>query len=145
MPGDPAVRLLGTIANVRERMIDLSIRLRGRADVTGVLDGLEVREYQVGGLRLESWVDAELTDGRALCFWLEARREEGRWVVEGRILEQTALGQDRRIDLGERAAGDLDPLATALRTTGDELIALEERFPFDAPPSTGEQADTGLA
>jgi hypothetical protein len=130
------VRLLGAIAYARERMIEMAVRLRRRADVTEVQSGVEVRKYQVGGLRLESWVDAELAGGRALCFWLEARREEGCWVVEGRLLEQTALGQDTRIDLGERAGGDLDTLGEALRTTCDELIALEESFPFSDPQSS---------
>ncbi|HEX8697098.1 MAG TPA: hypothetical protein VF746_32060 [Longimicrobium sp.] len=129
-PDDPAARLLGALAYVRERMIDLAVRLRRRADVTGVRDGLDVREFLGAGLNLAGWVDAELVDERAICFWLETRHEEERWVVEGRILEQTALGQETNVDLGNREAGSLDQLAEALRVACDELVALEESFPF---------------
>jgi len=74
--------LITALAAVRERMIAHSESLRSSAAVASAESRLDVREYAAGDLRIDAYVDAELADGRAVTWWLEARLEGNTWIVE---------------------------------------------------------------
>ena len=63
-------RMLHSLARCNESFIELSQTLRASPNIANVVRGLDCRAYQSGTM-IEAYVDAELTSGKGICWWLE--------------------------------------------------------------------------
>ena len=117
-----ALELLRSIATSNEMLIALSQSLRVRPEVTQVLHSLEARKHQ-SGAALEGYVDAELNNGKAICWWLDAGWDGEHWVIETSILINDEQGQKVLKDLGRKTPRTLDDFMTQLKEATSNLIA----------------------
>jgi hypothetical protein len=117
--GEP--RSLAAVAEHREAMLQLARRLRRRAEVVEATSGIDIRAYRTPGTILESWVEAEMRDGRVVCWWLELRRERDRWLIEASVLRNDDAGQDTVRAVADRSASTLAAFVEGLRSATAEL------------------------
>jgi hypothetical protein len=120
---DSEFAVIEALGAIRERMIAHALLLGRSAGVAAARSGVDVRDYPVGGLHVEAWVEAERTDGCASTWWLEARRGEAGWTVEASVLEDGPQGQDvvRRFEV--RTATTSAGLAAQLTAAAEALCA----------------------
>lgn len=114
-------KLLMAIAETNEKFIALSQDLRSRPEIIRVLHSLECRKYGTG-VGLEGYVDAELKNGKAICWWLEVHWNEEKWLIESRILVNSDQGQDTIKEFPEKVSGTLDEFIAHLELATNELI-----------------------
>jgi hypothetical protein len=117
-----ALKLLHSIALSNEMLITLSQSLRARPDVIQVLHSLEARNHQ-SGAALEGYVDAELANGKAICWWLDASWQGEHWAIETSILVNDDQGQHKLKDFKDRAPKTLDDFVVQLEEATFELTA----------------------
>ena len=67
--------------------------LRARVEVSGVNSAIEFVEV-ADRVALEVFVEAELANGDAVVWWLDAQPRNDEWTVEAEIRTQTRRGQD---------------------------------------------------
>ena len=120
--GTAGAEVLEAVAAANEKLIDLAARLRKRPEVRQVVRGLDCRRYASGAM-LEGYVDAELTAGRALSWWLEVHWGQGAWVIESDVRVVHDAGQDGVQELPTRCAVGLDEFTRELAQAVDALVA----------------------
>src|SRR6478609_11505950 len=86
--------VIRALARVRDHMIERAQLLRTNAAVTQVTSRIDIRDHGGKDVYIEIYIDAELTDGRALTWMLEARTEQSAWTVEASVNETSTAGQD---------------------------------------------------
>jgi hypothetical protein len=116
-----ASRLLEALAESKGTLTDFARQLRSQPEVVRVLTNFEPREYQTGFV-LEGYVDAELRNGKAMAWWLEARWNESLWTIESRVLVNDDQGQYTFREFPERTAETLDDCIAQLALATTELI-----------------------
>lgn len=79
-----ASKLLNSIAESRERIIDLARHLRLHPEVTEVLHGIDLRNLQ-SGPTVEAYADVKLRSGKGVCWWLEINWDDNQWTIESRV------------------------------------------------------------
>ena len=109
--------MLEAIALSHETLIDLSVKLRFRPEVTDVLQDVYLRRYE-SGPTVEGYVDATLRNGKGICWWLEVTWDENTWLVESRVTLSNLI-----IDEGTT---DLIRFKDKKAETADEFIILLE-------------------
>lgn len=73
---------------------------------------------------MESYVDAALRHGRALCWWLEMSGDDpARWTIGASLRENNASGQDVLRAFGELEGNSPAGLASGLDRLTRELAA----------------------
>lgn len=118
MTGSELVELFARVAG---RLNGLAKDLRSHPAVTRVDTGFWPRCY-VDGSVVECYVDAELTSGNAVGFWLEFRYRDGEWLIESSVRQNTALGQDELRELPTRFATDDEEFADELEAAVAMLV-----------------------
>ncbi|MGH9117574.1 MAG: hypothetical protein ACRD0A_06765 [Acidimicrobiales bacterium] len=76
----------------------------------------------VDGSVVECYVDAELTSGNAVGFWLEFRYRDGEWIIESSVRRNTIHGQDELRELPTRLAVSDDEFASELDAAATMLV-----------------------
>ena len=114
-------QLLMVIAETNEKFIAFSQDLRSRPEVIRVLHSFECRKYGEG-VGFEGYVDAELHNGRAVCWWLEVHWSEERWLIESRILVNSDQGQDPIKEFPEKVSDTLGGFIAQLEQVIAELV-----------------------
>jgi len=80
-----ATDILTAAAGWREQSLQLAARLRDDPVVREVTSGLDVRAY-TSGVVLELFIDAELTTGTAITFWIDViPQAEERWRITSEV------------------------------------------------------------
>lgn len=119
-----AKRALEAIALSNERLIDLTVKLRFRSEVTEVLHDLDVRRYESGST-VEGYVDAQLQNGKGICWWLEINCDEDKWLFESRVTVSNLRvdeGSEDLIRFEDKTAETLDEFVTSLEKATSELV-----------------------
>ena len=119
-----AKRVLEAIASSHETLIDLSVKLRLRPEVTDVLQDVYLRRYE-SGPTVEGYVDAKLRNGKAICWWLELTWDENTWLVESRVMISNLIideGSSDLIRFKDKAADTLDEFIAVLEAATLELV-----------------------
>lgn len=116
-----AVELLETLATCKVRLVDLAQKLRRRSEVVEVLDRLECWRHPVGSL-IEGYVDVELKNGHALCWYLEVRWDDEKWTIETRILGNVTESQEVLHEFPDRTAMGFDEFLKSLLDATEELV-----------------------
>ena len=121
VPEMTAADVVDLFARVANRLNDLAKELRSHPAVTHVDTGFWPRSYEDGST-VECYVDAELTSGNAVGFWLEFRYRDGEWIIESSVRQNTALGQDELRGLPTRYATDGDDFFAELESAVALLV-----------------------
>lgn len=79
------------------------------------------------GIYFDAYVEAHLTSGNTLIWWLETHNKGGNWIVSPEVRIQTDLGQDLLISLNEVEVPD-DELPETLERLGSELMSTTVRI-----------------
>jgi len=117
-----ALELLRGIALSNEVLITLSQDLRTRPEVVRVLHSLEARKHP-SGAALEGYVDAELNNGKAICWWMDVYWKEEQWIIECSILLQTDEGQQVIKEFPEKTASSIEEFVNRLDEATRELTS----------------------
>jgi hypothetical protein len=120
----PAKRALEAIALSHETLIDLSVKLRFRPEVTDVLQDVYLRLYR-SGPTVEGYVDAKLRNGKGICWWLEITWDENTWRVETRVMISNLIideGSSDLIRFKDKQAKTLDEFIVVLEQATLELV-----------------------
>lgn len=117
-----AAVILNEVAKSNERLITLAQSLRADPEVVEVKRGLDCRNYE-SGLTLEEYVEAELKDGMAVCWWLDVHQEERRWLISGSISVNGDAGHLLIKDFPGGAASTVDEFADMVRAVTNELVS----------------------
>jgi len=83
---------LRALANANEQMVNLCRWLDGQAEVLNVTRGSDIRVYS-DSINVELFVEGDLLDGRAVCYWLEVRLAGDDCVAEADFFLQDKDGQ----------------------------------------------------
>jgi hypothetical protein len=116
-----AVILLDTIADSNEKFIALSQYLRSKPTVIRVLHNLECRKYTTGTM-LQGCVDAEVQNGKAICWWLEVHWGTGKWVIEFRVLVNSNQGQETIKEFPDKISETFSEFIDQLEQATSELV-----------------------
>lgn len=117
-----AANLLEIIADSNEKLITLSQGLRSKTEVIRVLHSLECRRYSTGTV-LQGYVDAEIQNGKAICWWLEVHWGEGKWVIESRVLVNSDQGQETAKEFPDRVSETFSEFIVQLGQVTSELVS----------------------
>lgn len=117
-----ALELLGGIARSNEMLITLSQDLRTMPEVVRVLHSLEARNHP-SGAALEGYVDAELHNGKAICWWMDVYWKEEQWIIDCSILVQTDEGQQVVKEFPEKTASSIEEFVNRLDEATRELTS----------------------
>ena len=91
---DPSsARLLKIAAQCNEMMATLARRVAEQADVLSAKSAIDIRSY-TDRVCLELFVDAELSQGTALTWWIELVWRQSKWGVEAAVRIVHRDGQD---------------------------------------------------
>jgi hypothetical protein len=119
-----AQRVLEAIALSHETLIDLSVKLRFRPEVTDVLQDVYLRRYEAGPT-VEGYVDATLRNGKGICWWLEISWNENTWLVESHVAVSNLIideGSNYLIRFKDKKAETLDGFVIVLEEATLELV-----------------------
>ena len=89
------------MARYNERLIQLAGKISKLPEVGKLTDEFEFRDYRTGP-RLEAYIDAELTDGVALTWWLDLDWSSEAWIINASIILTTDQGRDPLMEYPEK-------------------------------------------
>lgn len=124
-----AQSIVAVLALVNQRLMDLAIQLRGHQMVRSVSVAVTPRRYPAGD-RVECYVDAELANGRAVGCWLEARIDDGSWIIDSSIRCNSEEGENELLGLPSRFAVDDDELVAELDGASSALVETARSLDF---------------
>jgi hypothetical protein len=86
----PEIAVLNAVAEAHRLFSDLAVRLRERRDVREVVRTLHVAP----GPSIDLYTDAELDNGEAVSWGVEAVLSDGEWIIASSLRRNHAHGQD---------------------------------------------------
>ena len=117
-----AIRVLECIAACNEELMALSRWLESVPGIKGVTRALEFRAYKSGTM-LEAYVEAELAEGKALCWWLDVSWNDQHWRIEPSVLVNDTQGQRVLRDFLEKTPRTVDDFIDQLKEATSDLAA----------------------
>lgn len=122
----PCLEFLEAIAALNERFGAFERHLRTIASVSGSRGEIDICIYE-SGVALERYVEADVRDGRNICWWLDMTRGDGTWVIQSRVYESHGdnirVFDDRLADSLDNLIRQMDEAATDLiRTVAEDVI-----------------------
>jgi hypothetical protein len=107
-------------AKVEQRLFAFAADLEARG--YQVLTRIDLRRYD-SGFRLETVVDADSpTAARAVCWWCEVVRADGRWRIESRVIQTAREGQDTLEEFADIDVESSDGLDDAFEAAVARLL-----------------------
>lgn len=117
------------LAEVNEAMLALCHEFRSKPGIETVHHGFNLRKCGTGCL-VDAYVEVEVTDDLAYCWWLEIRIAENDWSIEVSVLE-TKAGEQHPLERILKTAGkELEALITELGVAAAVLLSNAQRFEF---------------
>jgi hypothetical protein len=98
-----AIAVLKALAQGNERLIELYFSLNSTPGVVNVSRGFDLRTVD-SGCRAEAFVEAELKDGRAFCWWIDIIFSDERWQIDP-SLSLTQAGEQSEIEQFPESTG----------------------------------------
>jgi len=117
------MKALQAFANCSFILGELAINLRKHPQIIRALNALEFRQYQTGSM-VEGYVDVELQDGRALCWWIDIQWQET-WKISSRIYLNDSEEQKTVHEFTERLTSDLDTCIYEIDIATHELVRFD--------------------
>jgi len=113
---ETAGQIIGTLGEVSSGFSELASNLRNREFVTAAVHPVR---FSAVPLRVEWFADAELVDGRAVSFALDARLEGTEWIVDSAVRVVDGYGENDVLELATRyAVGDTEFLSVLTAAAG---------------------------
>jgi hypothetical protein len=119
-----AIRLLEVLGDSNEKLAKLAHRLRANNEVLSVLRSLECYKSKAGSL-IEGYVDVELRNGKAVCWYLEVSWDSDNWTIDARILINDERGQETAHKFTDRITNKFNEFLTNLAESIAELTNFE--------------------
>jgi hypothetical protein len=116
-----AAKFLEAIASNNRKFIKLAGTLRSQPNVLSVKQGIDCRQYD-SGTRIEYYADAELREGKSICWWLEIIWNKECWTIEASVLISHDQGQDKLKEFPDRISETFNEFITQFNESTDELI-----------------------
>ena len=150
-----ALIVIRALAIVSEMFDSLSRALRSEPHVTEVLQRCWISRQGTGfagsvllgqgdGAGVDWYADAELVDGRAISFSLEAGWRDAEWVVHPNVCVTSVHGQDRIIELADRFAVEDAEFARELVGAAEAVInARDDAFLEALNPESQQKGTPG--
>lgn len=113
--------LLDALARASERFVGLSRELGARAGVASTANALSFRGYRSGPM-LEAYAEAELENGEALTWSLDATWGAASWAIRYGVSRNDATGHHRVLDFDEKSAATLEEFLGHLEAAVTDLI-----------------------
>ena len=121
--------IVTTIVEANELLADLYAYFRTKSEVREVHRGIDLRKCDAGSL-LELFVEAELNDRLAYCWWLDVRFYQSSWSIDGALLK-TEDGDQRKIsDIAEHSGNTVEALIEKLHATCRAIADSAKQFQF---------------
>ena len=117
--------LLHELAAVNEANIALARKLWHFAGVKASRSGVDLRVYEVTGWAVEWYTEADLTDDRVVCWWLDLSMKDNRWLVRSNV----SIDNDQIRPRPDRSADTLLELKSELQSAMSELDRSMNRIP----------------
>jgi hypothetical protein len=121
IPSKVATSLLGTLASCNTPLLKLHESVRKSNGVRSVQQRLEVLEAQRHP-SIEGYVDAELENRFAVCWWVEANWSANGWDVDASIRINDRQGQFVAKEFPRRTGKRLDDFLANLKGAVAELL-----------------------
>ena len=138
---EQSATILRALAGVREQFLVLAQRLEREADVLEVTSDFDVRSYQ-NKTWIESFVEAKLTTGNFVVWWLDIREHEGEWLLEPVVFIQHSERQDdiarlpmTRVSNDNQFAFAVNKAVTALLAAPDQHLRVAVTWKGASSPS----------
>ena len=120
-----AAQLLAALAASHEALNSFAERLRQRDGVREVVSQVDLRRFEAT-TTWEAFVDAELHNSSAICWWLEVREAEGARTVDTRVLSQADERQETMIAFPETKASTVAELISRIEAATADLESSAE-------------------
>ena len=117
-----SIRALECIASCNEQLIALSQWLPSAPGIRTVSHGFDCRAYE-SGTSVEAYVEAELEDGKVICWWLEVGWDGQEWRIEPSVLVNDDQGQRVLRDFPCKNPRTLDGLIVELKGATSDLVS----------------------
>lgn len=126
---DSAVTLFEAVASANEKLIEWTVQLRSHSGVAHTSRGMDLRNYRTGSM-LELWLEAELTDGCTVCWWMDISHGDDGWSISPSVLRNRSENQETLLQMTERRIPRNGDMAAALAATilemGSSIGRLDE-------------------
>ena len=116
-----AAQLISSLAVLAQRLNELSVAVKSSPAARLVRSSITPRRLADGD-RVECYVDAELTSGTAVGWWLEFWFSDGSWRIESSVRYNTENGEEELIGLPTRFAVDDEELIGELDGASRALV-----------------------
>lgn len=113
--------LLETIANARLKLINVAQSLRSHKDVITVYCDMELRAYE-SGPTLDTYVDVELRNGKAITWHLDVTWDESAWFIDTEVTLNVSQYQEPFLTFPDRKAVTFDEFINHFNSAVHELI-----------------------
>ena len=113
-----AANFLTAFADTNEVFISLSVSLRLNSELKQVHHGFNLRKYnnkKYGSI--EIYVEAEINDDLAYCWWLDVNFGNNTWEIDASLLKTCDGEQHTQSRLVEINGKDLEDLSEELKKT----------------------------
>ena len=121
---------LSAIARASEALADFAEGLRSESAVVEMRRGVDIREYRTGAM-VEMFVDAELSCGLGLVWWLDITWGD-EWTIRPTVRLSTSEGEEC-VSLAERFAVDDVEMASELAGAVRDLLATKMSIDLGDP------------
>lgn len=115
-------KFLEAIASNNRKFIELAGALRLQSKVLSVKQGIDCRQYN-SGTRIEYYVDAELRNGKSMCWWLEIIWNKECWTIEASVLVNHDQGQDKLKEFPDKISETFNEFITQFNDSTNELVS----------------------
>ena len=115
-----STRVLEAIAKCNEQFIALSHWLRS-SGYKGVTQGVDCRAYETGTM-LEAYVEAELSDGRIICWWLDISWNQASWRIASSVVLNNDDGQEVLKSFPDKTPITLSDFVDQLQEASSDLV-----------------------
>ena len=114
-------KFLETVAINNKKFIKLAEHLRSQFNVLSVSQNINCQQFE-SSVVLELSVDAELRNGKAVCWWLELNWTNKQWVIDTCVLVNHNQGQDKLKDFPNKLPETFEEFIVEFNKSTDELI-----------------------
>jgi hypothetical protein len=104
-----SANLMQAITNCNERLVEMCQFLRKHPKVISAKQQICFRNYKKGPV-IELYVDVELSNGKALGWWMEIQWSEEKWIVESSVLLNEGQNQDTVREFPVRIAREIEEI-----------------------------------
>ena len=130
---ESAIKVLSLLAKCTERLISLAEHLRARKEVRSVRREWNIRAYRTGPM-LETYVEAELNDGRSIAWWLELTWDRRFWRIGYSVRISHDQGEDVLQGFPDLVTENLEGLVEKLELAVSNLVGSGETLSFHQGP-----------